>query len=434
MIALLGIAVLLGIAALCSERTKDINPRVVLTAFAFQALFATLVLVVPFGKTMLTGAAGGVQNVVDYANVGIEFLFGPLASAENAYVSWPVTYNAEGTVQQPLSEGRTAFILAFRVLPAIIFVSSLVAVLYHLRIMQLLVVTLGGALRKVIGISRIESLCASANIFVGMVEAPLVIRPYLSTLTRAQLFTIMGVGLSTSAGATLIAYAAILGPESVESLVAAAFMAAPGGLLMAKMLVPDEPGALGEDQGALPISEMDADDRPVNVLEAAADGALAGVKVAVAVGAMLLAFTALLSMLNGMVGAVTGWFGLEAVTLETILGWGFAPIAYVIGIPWDEAATVGNLLGQKVILNEVIAFAKLVTLDPALSPKSRTVTIFALCGFANFAAIAIILGGLGTLIPDRKSEISRLGIKAVLCGCLANLMSAAIVSFLLTFF
>lgn len=432
MIALVGIVVLVCIAILFSERRKHISPRVAITAFAFQALFAVMVLVVPVGKDMLGGVAGGVQNIVDYANVGIEFLFGPLVSNTNAYVSYPIQFNPDGTVQEPLTQGRTVFILAFRVLPAIIFVSSLVAVLYHLRIMQLLVITLGGALRKVIGISRIESLCASANIFVGMVEAPLVIRPYLSTLTRAQLFTIMGVGLSTSAGATLIAYASILGPDSVESLVAAAFMAAPGGLLMAKILVPDDPEDLLNETAALPIEEMDAENRPVNVLEAAADGALSGVRVAVAVGAMLLAFTALLSMLNGMVGGITGWFGLEGVTLETILGYGLAPIAYLIGIPWEEANTVGNLLGQKIILNEVIAFAKLVTLDPALAPKTRIITIFSLCGFANFAAIAIILGGLGTLIPDRKSEISRLGLKAVLCGVLANLMSAAIASVLLS--
>ncbi|MEO0411033.1 MAG: nucleoside transporter C-terminal domain-containing protein [Pseudomonadota bacterium] len=408
MIGLLGILVLVGIAVLFSENRKNISPRVVGMAFVFQALFAALVLVVPFGKTLLTGAAGGVQNIVDYANVGIDFLFGPLANEETI-----------------------GFVLALRVLPAIIFVSSLVAVLYHLRIMQLLVITIGGALRKVIGISRVESLCASANIFVGMVEAPLVIRPYLAGLTRAQLFTIMGVGLSTSAGATLIAYAAILGQDSVESLVAAAFMAAPGGLLMSKILVPDEPGSLGEDQAALPIEEMDAESRPANVLEAAADGALAGVRVAVAVGAMLLAFTALLSMVNGMVGGMTGWFGLQGVTLETILGWLFAPLAFLIGIPWDEAPVVGNLLGQKVILNEVISFATLVSLEDPLTPRSRTIAIFALCGFANLAAIAIVLGGLGTLVPERKAEISRLGLKAVLAGALCNMTSAAIASVLL---
>lgn len=409
MIALVGILVLISIGILFSENRKNINPRVVLMAFAFQALFATLVLVTPFGRVMLLGAAAGVQNIVNYTDVGIDFLFGPLADVD-----------------------KIGFVLALRVLPAIIFVSALVAVLYHLRIMQLLVLTLGGALRKVIGISRIESLCASANIFVGMVEAPLVIRPYLSTLNRAQLFTIMGVGLSTTAGATLIAYAAILGPDSIESLVAAAFMGAPGGLMMAKILVPDNPDELGQDQAALPIEEMDADNRPVNVLEAAADGALSGVRVAVAVGAMLIAFTALLSMVNGMVGGITGWFGLEGVTLEVILGWLFAPIAFLIGIPWEEAPQVGNLIGQKIILNEVIAFAKLVSLDPQITGKSRIITIFALCGFANLAAIAIVLGGLGTMIPERKAEISRLGLKAVLCGVLANLMSAAIASVLLS--
>lgn len=410
MIALLGILVLVGIAVLFSENRKHISPRVAAMAFVFQALFATLVLVVPAGKAMLTGAAGGVQSIVDYANVGIDFLFGPLAD-----------------------EDKIGFVLALRVLPAIIFVSSLVAVLYHLRIMQLLVITIGGALRKVIGISRIESLCASANIFVGMVEAPLVIRPYLSGLTRAQLFTIMGVGLSTTAGATLIAYAAILGPDSVESLVAAAFMAAPGGLLMSKILVPDDPEALGEDHAALPIEEMDADNRPVNVLEAAADGALAGVRVAVAVGAMLLAFTALLSMLNGITGGLFGLIGFDGVNLETILGWLFAPIAFLIGIPWEEAPVVGNLLGQKIILNEVISFATLVSLEDPLTARSRTISIFALCGFANLAAIAIVLGGLGTLVPDRKAEISRLGLKAVLAGALCNMMSAAIASVLLSF-
>ncbi|MEM6683300.1 MAG: nucleoside transporter C-terminal domain-containing protein [Pseudomonadota bacterium] len=432
MIACLGVLVLVGIAVLFSENRKHINLRLVGTAFALQALFAALVLVVPFGKAMLTGAAGGVQNIVDYANVGIEFLFGPLASDTNTFIAWPISTNADGTVSQPLSQGRTTFIMAFRVLPAIVFVSSLVGVLYHLRVMQLLVITLGSALRKIIGISRVESLCASANIFIGMVESPLVIRPYLPTLTHAQLFTVMGVGLSTSAGATLIAYASILGPDSVESLVAAAFMAAPGGLLMAKLLVPDEPDALGED--ADPVAAQDNDDeKPVNVLEAAADGAMSGLRVAAAVAAMLLSFTALLAMLNGIVGGIAGWFGFEAFTLETLLGWLFAPIAFVIGIPWDEAPIVGNLLGQKIVLNEVIAFAKLAQVADALDPKSYIIAVYAICGFANLAATAVILGGLGTLLPARKSEIARFGLKAVLCGALANLMSAAIASILLSF-
>lgn len=405
-IALVGVAAIIGIAVLFSENRRAIRPRTVGAAFALQAALAVFALYVPFGRTVLEAMANGVQNVVDYANDGIEFLFGGIVS------------------------GELGFIFAFNVLPVIVFVSALIAALYYLRIMQWIVVILGGGLRRVIGASQVESLCSAANVFVGMIEAPLVVRPYLATLTRAQLFTVMAVGLSSVSGAILIGYAS-LGID-LTYLLPAAFMAAPGGLLMAKLLVPDTPGEEKPETEALNIEAFDPEDRPANVIEAAADGAASGLKIAVGVGAMLLAFVALLSLLNGIFAAVGDLFGVEGMTLEYLLGQLFAPLMFLLGVPWSEAAVAGNLLGQKIILNEFIAFVKLADIKDTLSAHTQAVVTFALCGFANLSALAIVFGGLGGMVPDRKHEIARMGLKAVLAGTLSNLMSAALASVLLS--
>ena len=406
MIAILGVVTLIAIAILFSENRRAINPRIVGAAFALQAGIAVFALYAPIGQNVLESMATGVQNVINYADDGIEFLFGELATE------------------------KLGFIFAVKVLPVIIFVSSFIATLYHLRIMQFIVIGLGGAIRKVVGASQVESLCAAANIFVGMIEAPLVVRPYLASLTRPQLFAIMSTGLASVSGAILVGYASI--GIDLNYLIAAAFMAAPGGLLMGKLLLPDDPDAKAPEVKKLKIDAFDPDHRPVNVIEAAADGAAAGLKIAVGVGAMLLAFVALLSLLNGIFSSVGELFGVEGLTLEYILGVLFSPLMFLLGIPWDEAAAAGNLVGQKIILNEFIAFKNLADTKEALSPHSQAVATFALCGFANLSALAIIFGGLGGMVPERKHEIAKLGLKAVLAGTLSNLMSAALASVLLS--
>lgn len=404
-IALIGIVALLAIAIAFSENRKAINLRIVGSAFVLQAALAILVLYVPFGKTLLQGLSSAVQKIIDYTNDGILFLFGDQLG------------------------GGLGFIFAFRVLPIIIFVSSLMAVLYHLGIMQWIVKIVGGVLRKIVGTSPVESLCASANIFFGPTEAPLVVRPYLEKLPRSQLFSVMAVGLSSISGAILVGYASL--GIGLEYLIAAAFMAAPGGLLMAKLLLPDD-AASCVDQDVLQVAEFDEKNKAVNVIEAAADGAMTGVKLAANVGGMLLAFVALISMVNGMFAAVGGWFGLQGMTLEVLLGAIFSPLMFLLGIPWSEAAAAGNLIGQKLILNEFIAFVQMVEIQDQLSTHTRAVVTFALCGFANLNALAILLGGLAGMVPERKHEIAELGLKAVLAGTLSNLMSAALASVLLS--
>lgn len=402
---ILGVIVILIVGILASEHTRLINPRIVLSTLALQAAVAGFALSTAAGQVVLGVMTRGAQNIISYADDGIIFLFGDLGDPSKM------------------------FIVAFRVLPVIIFVSSLVAVLYHLRIMQALIQSIGWLLKTLVGTSRLESINAAANIFVGMVESPLTIRPYLEKLTRSQLFAVMSVGLSSVAGAVLVGYAS-LGVD-LKFLLPAAFMSAPGGLLMAKLLVPEtgtpfEPGA--EDLKASSFGET----KPVNVVEAAADGAASGMKLAANVGAMLIAFVALVALVNGILGSVGGLFGYPGVTLEFILGYLFAPVAFLIGIPWEEAVQAGALLGQKVILNEFLAYISFAEIRDVFSPHSQAVITFALCGFANLTGMAILMGGLAGMVPGRKSEIAQLGFKTVLAGTMSNLMSASLASVFMT--
>jgi concentrative nucleoside transporter, CNT family len=403
-ITLIGIIVLLGLAVLLSDDRKNINLRVVGSAFALQAAVAVFVLWLPFGKGVLTSISNGVQVVIDYSKVGTGFVFGGLADSTNL-----------------------GFVFAVQVLPVIIFIGSLTAVLYHLHIMQWVVRIFGGALRLVIGTSRIESLCASANIFLGQTEAPLVIRPYISRLSDNQLFTVMVSGLASVSGAILAGYA-LLG-VNIEYLIAASFMAAPGGLLMAKILRPDV-GPLPEEHVELTDTTEDDADRPTNVIDAAALGASEGLRLAANIGAMLIAFVALIALLNGLVGGVAGLFGFDGITMNSILGWIFSPLMYLLGIPWEEAMAAGDLIGQKLVLNEFVAYASLAQVQENLSPHTVMVVTFALCGFANLSSLGILLGGLGGLAPERRGDISRMGLKAIAAGSLSNLMSAALASIL----
>ena len=399
-----GIALLLAIAFAFSSNRKHIRLRVVGAAFAMQAGIAVLVLYVPAGKAVISAMSQGVSNLLGYAKAGIDFLFGPLAKPEI---------------------GGNSFALA--ALPVIIFFASLISILYYLGIMQLIVKWVGGGIQKVTGISKVESLCAAANIFVGQSESPLVIRPYLASLTPAQLFLVMTSGMAGVAGTILAAYASM--GIKIDYLLAASFMAAPGGILMAKIMMPDDP----KDTEIDPIILADAshdEEKPANVIMAAAQGAQTGVKLAVAVGAMVLAFVALVALANGMLGGVGAWFGYPDLSFQAILGTLFKPIMYLIGVPWNEAGTAGGLFGTKVVLNEFVAFISLGQ-DAALSPLTVAIVTFALCGFANFSSIAIQMAVTGSLAPNQRPMIAKLGLKALMAGSLAKLMSAALAGMLL---
>ncbi|MCJ8293973.1 MAG: NupC/NupG family nucleoside CNT transporter [Colwellia sp.] len=398
----IGIFVLLGIAYALSSEKKSINLRTVGLAFTLQILLGAFVLYVPFGKDFLLSMTNGVQSVIDSAKVGIDFLFGGLGT-------------------DAMYENGVGFVFAIRVLPNIIFFSSLIAVLYYLGVMQWVIKIIGGGLQKLLGTSKPESLSATANIFVGQTEAPLVIRPYIAKMTQSELFAIMVGGLASVAGSILAGYAG-LGIE-LKYLIAASFMAAPGGLLMAKIIYPEtEHDKIVQE----PVDYDEDNDKPTNVIDAAASGAASGLKLAVNVGAMLLAFIALIALLNTIVGGVAGLFGYENITIEFFLGYLFAPFAYIIGVPAHEMLQAGSFIGQKVIVNEFFAYVNFVEIRDTLSPVTQAIVTFALCGFANLSSIAILLGGLGSMAPSRRHDIARLGLRAMLAATLANLMSAAI--------
>ncbi|MDA5563689.1 NupC/NupG family nucleoside CNT transporter [Cobetia sp. MMG027] len=406
---LVGVLALLGIAFLLSENRRAISLRTVLGAFAIQALLGAFVLYVPAGKSMLLGLSEGVQAVMSSANVGMDFLFGGLVSDKMFEVF-----------------GGGGFVFALRVLPIIVFFSSLIAVLYHLRVMNVVISVLGGGLSKILGTSRPESLSAAANIFVGQTEAPLVVRPFIAGMTRSELFAVMTGGLASVAGSVLVGYAS-LGID-LKYLLAASFMAAPGGLLMAKMLIPETESKTQSVEEALGKDI----DRPTNVIDAAASGAASGVQLAINVGGMLLAFIALIALGNIIIGWISGLFGYQDITLQLLLGYAFAPVAWVIGVPWHEAIQAGSFIGQKLVLNEFVAFADLASHQIKLSEHSEAIIIFALCGFANLSSVAILMGGLGLMAPNRRSDIAQMGMKAILAGTLSNLMSASLAGLFLS--
>ena len=404
--SIIGIVVLLAIAFLLSNNRRAISLRTVGGAFLIQIGIGALVLYSELGRQALLGAAEAVNKVIAYGNEGISFLFGGLVSDKMFEVF-----------------GGGGFVFAFRVLPAIVFFASLISVLYYLGIMQWVIRLIGGFLQKILGTSKTESMSAAANIFVGQTEAPLIVRPYIATMTQSELFAIMCGGLASVAGSVMIGYAQMGVP--LPYLIAASFMAAPGGLLFAKILFP-QTEKTNDD-----LKSNDVDEKPSNVLDAAAMGASSGMQLAMNVGAMLLAFIALIALLNGIIGGVGGWFGYGELNLQTILGWVFRPLAWVIGVPWNEAEIAGAMIGEKLVLNEFVAYVDFVKyLSPessvVLAEKTKAIITFALCGFANFSSIAILIGGLGTMAPNRRKDIARLGIKAVIAGSLSNLMSAAI--------
>jgi CNT family concentrative nucleoside transporter len=439
LIGIAGILVILALAVALSTDRRAIRPRVVLSAFALQVGIAVMVLYVDWGKRVLATMSAGVSNLLGYAKAGVDFLFGPLASPEI---------------------GGNSFAIA--ALPVIIFFASLVSILYYLGIMQFVVRWLGGALEKVIGVSKVESLCAAANVFVGQSESPLVIRPYLAGLTPPQLFTVMTSGMAGVAGTILAAYASM--GIRIDYLLAASFMAAPAGILMAKIIMPDR---TVPPEGELPLGDLPDADReiqvsearlaganiaalpnelapgepmpqathdeeaPANIIMAAAQGAQTGVRLAVAVGAMVLAFVALVALANGILGGIGGLFGYPDLSFQQILGYAFAPVMFLINVPWDEALRAGGMFGQKIVLNEFVAYIDLGRQAGELSERTVAIVTFALCGFANFSSIAIQMAVTGNLAPNQRPMIAKLGIRALLAGSLANLLSAALAGLLI---
>lgn len=417
-LSLVGMAFILFVAFLLSGNRRAIRPRVVGAAFALQVGFAAMVLYFPPGNAALQGAAHGVSSLLGFAKAGVTFLFGPLADP---------------------AIGGTSF--AISALPVIVFFAALISILYYVGVMQLVIRWVGGALEKVTGISKVESLCAASNIFVGQSEAPLVIRPYLAALTPSQLFCVMSVGMAGVAGTILAAYASM--GIRIDYLVAAAFMSAPGGIVMAKIIMPDEPPVPvevateplpnpHEPASIRPGSVDHEEERPANIIMAASQGAQTGVKLAVAVGAMVLAFVALVALANGIFGWVGGWFGMPGLSFQSVFGYVFAPVFFLLGAPnWAEAMQAGGLFGSKIVLNEFVAFIELGK-DTGLSEKTVAIVTFALCGFANFSSIAIQMAVTGGLAPNQRPVIARLGLKALAAGALSNLMSAALAGLFLS--
>jgi concentrative nucleoside transporter, CNT family len=406
LLSLAGMAVIIAIALLLSSNRRAIRLRIVGSAFALQAGIAALVLYTPWGRVVLKTASDGVSNLLGYASEGTKFLFGKLAT-------------------DPLGQN-----FAIGALPVIIFFAALISILYYLGIMQYVIKWIGGGLQKITGISKVESLCAASNIFVGQSESPLVIRPYLAGLSPEQLFCVMTVGMAGVAGTILAAYASM--GIRIDYLIAASFMSAPGGILMAKLIMPDDPNSPPPaDDPALAADMHDGEEKPANIIMAAAQGAQTGVKLAVAVGAMVLAFVALVALANGILGGIGHLFGIQELSFQGILGEVFKPVMYLLGVPWNEARQIGGLFGTKVVLNEFVAFIDLSAMK-GISPLSAAIGTFALCGFANFSSIAIQMAVTGGLAPNQRTVIARLGLKALAAGSLSNLMSAALAGLFLS--
>jgi CNT family concentrative nucleoside transporter len=399
MIALLGMVVMLGIAWALSNNRKAIPWRTVITGTALQFVFALFILRTWVGELIFAKATEGVSAFLDFSDAGARFIFG---------------------------DGFAEHFFAFKVLPTIIFFSSFITILYYLGILQKIVKAFAWLMMRVMGTSGAESLSASANIFVGQTEAPLLIRPYVGTMTKSELMAVMSGGFATIAGGVMAAYVGMGVPAG--HLIAASVMSAPAALVMAKLMFPETEESL--TAGTVKV----AVERPwANVIDAAAEGAGEGLKLALNVGAMLLAFIALIAVINAAIGGVAGWFGYEGFTLEILFGWIFAPLAWLMGVPWSEAPQVGSLLGIKTVLNEFVGYVEMEKMVAAgrLSARSEAIATYALCGFSNFSSIAIQIGGIGSIAPERKGDLARLGLRAMIAGSLACFQTAAIAGMLL---
>jgi CNT family concentrative nucleoside transporter len=399
----LGLVVILAFAWLCSRHKRAIRMRTVAWGLGLQFAFALLVLKTPFSQ-VLRAISTGVAALFGYANVGSAFVFGKLADSDSMGV-----------------------IFAFQVLPIIIFIASFFSILYYLGIMQVVVRAMAVAMQKVMAVSGAESLNVAASIFMGQTEAPLTIKPFLAGLTESELFTVMTCGMAHVSGATMAAYV-LVGHVEIRHLLTAVIMTAPATIMLAKIFIPEteKPVTAGK-------VEIHVEKTAVNVIDAAAQGAGDGLHLVLNIAAMLIAFLALIAMLNGMLhwAHTAPWLGWLPESLEKVFGIVFAPIAWVMGVPWHDASAIGNLLGTRLVTNEFVAFVQLGPMQKTLDPRSFTIATYALCGFANLSSIAIQIGGIGALAPNRKSDLARLGIRAVAAGSMANFMSACIAGMLL---
>lgn len=411
-ISVIGILCLLAIGWLLSKHKSKIKWRTVFTALAIQFLFGGFVLFVPFGQDVLLATSNGFMKVLSFAAEGISFVLGGFYDIS-----------------------KYGFVFAIHGLLMIIYLASLISVLYHLGVMKIVIALIGGGLQKLLGTSRTESLSAAANIFVGQTEAPLTVKPYISKMTESELFAVMAGGLASVAGSILAGYIAFGVPAPY--LIAASFMAAPGGLLFAKLIIPETEKIVDDSK-----EDSVEEDRAANILEAAARGASDGMFLVINVAAMLIAFLSLIGLINGIFGWIGSWFGQDDFSLQFILGWLFRPLAFVIGVPWEDSALAGRLIGIKLITNEFVGYLELKqhiiqNIDQGgifagwkdIDPKTGIIVSFALCGFANLGSIAILIGGLGVMAPSRRSDVARLGILAVCAGALSNTMSATIAGF-----
>jgi len=422
---LLGLAILLSIAWLFSNSKNNVNWRIVGTGIGLQTLFAIFVILTPWGSIVFDAIGSFFVKIINFTFDGAEFVFGALANQANFEQTFPESMHNQGF----------GFIFAFQVLPTIIFFSSLMSVLYHLGIMQKIVQGMAWVMSKTMRVSGAESISVAANVFIGQTEAPLVVRPYVSPMTKSELLTLMVGGMATIAGGVLAAYVSLLGGTDpalqlyyAKHLLSASIMAAPATIVIAKILVPER-----EESKTMGKVKVMVERTSSNVIEAAATGAGDGLKLALNVGAMLLAFIALIYMFNWIItGIFSDLLGLtiggEVITIEILLGYLLSPIAWIIGVPWSDAVSVGSLIGQKIVLNEFIAYLNLSQLIPTgvLSDKAVIISTYALCGFANFSSIAIQIGGIGGIAPDRKSDLAKFGLRAVLGGSLATFMTATI--------
>lgn len=395
---LLAVPGILLVAWLCSSARAAIRPRIVVSALALQVTVALLVLKVPVGQAAVHMLGTGIDALLACSRVGVSLLFGDLAAA-------PV---------------RNSIVLF--VLPAIVFFSALVSILYHLGWMQMLIRVLGGGIARIVGVGRIEAMVAAANIFLGQTESPLVVRPYLHGLPPAQVFAVMTSGMSGVAGTVLAAYAQL--GVRLDYLLAASFMSAPAGLLMAKIMMPDVPAGAPSAAGPAPAEASEA--VRGNIIMAASEGAQTGLKIAAGVGAMLLAFTALVVLANLLLAAAGNAVGIDGLTIQYLLGQLLSPVLYLFGLTWGEAVIAGGLFGEKLILNEFVAYVDYVRVQSALSPHAQAVTTFALCGFANIGSIAIQMAVLGGISAEKRVIVASLGLRALFAASLANLLNAAI--------
>lgn len=424
--ALAGVGVIVGVAWLLSVQRRSISWRIVLWGMGLQFAFALIVLQSPLGVAFFQGVNAVVRAVLGFATEGGRFVFGNLV-----YDNVPVGAGEPGGgafAEAPGTVARTGAFFAFRILPNIIFVSSLMTVLYHLGIMQRVVKAVAWVMQRTLRTSGAETLDAASSIFVGLMEAPLVVKPFVARLTESELMAIMTVGMATISGGVLAAYAGMLLPYEADAaghLIAASVMSAPAAFVIAKLMVPETGTPL--TSGSLEGASVERPD--VNLIDAAARGAAEGLRLALTVGAMLVAFIALVALVNGGLGWLGGLVGMEDLTLEGILGRALVPVAWLLGVPWTNAPLVGQVIGLEVVLNEFVAFARLESLlsaGTALDPRSLIITIYALTSFANFGSVAMIMAGLGEMAPTRRHDLARLGLKAMLAGLLATLLTAAV--------